>query len=37
MKKIGMTKTGEFDHPLIEPGNKFSRHVLYEIRISDLL
>jgi RimJ/RimL family protein N-acetyltransferase len=29
MKKIGMTKIGEFDHPKIEPGHSLSRHVLY--------
>lgn len=32
MKRIGMRKAGEFDHPSIEPMNKLCKHVLYEIR-----
>jgi ribosomal-protein-alanine N-acetyltransferase len=31
MQKTGMTRTAEFDHPLIEEGNWLRRHVLYEI------
>jgi ribosomal-protein-alanine N-acetyltransferase len=30
MKKIGMKKAGEFDHPSIRPGHALRRHVLYE-------
>ena len=32
MKRIGMTKVGEFDHPKIEVGNILCRHLLYEIK-----
>lgn len=32
MKKIGMSKIGEFAHPMIDPGHRLSRHVLYRIR-----
>ena len=31
MQKIGMLKTGEFDHPMLEKGHWLNRHVLYEI------
>ena len=31
MQKIGMTKIGEFDHPLIEDGHKIQRHYLYKV------
>ncbi len=31
MQKIGMKKTGEFDHPNIEPGNWLCKHHLYRI------
>lgn len=31
MQKIGMEKTGEFDHPKLEKGHWLERHVLYEI------
>lgn len=30
MKKIGMIKEGEFDHPSIEDGHFLKRHVLYK-------
>jgi RimJ/RimL family protein N-acetyltransferase len=29
MQRIGMTRLGEFDHPLIEAGHPLRRHVLY--------
>lgn len=29
MQKIGMSKTGEFDHPSLAPGHRLCRHVLY--------
>ena len=32
MKKIGMTKVGEFNHPKSEETNILCKHVLYEIR-----
>jgi len=31
MKKIGMIKQGEFDHPRMEDGHILRRHVLYKI------
>jgi RimJ/RimL family protein N-acetyltransferase len=31
MIKIGMEKTGEFDHPLLEDGHFLQKHVLYKI------
>jgi RimJ/RimL family protein N-acetyltransferase len=32
MKRIGMTKIGEFDHPNLQPSSPLCRHVLYEIK-----
>lgn len=34
MKKLGMTKQGEFMHPLLEPSHALARHVLYKINLS---
>ena len=34
MKKIGMNKVGEFEHPKIEVTNILCKHVLYEIKQS---
>lgn len=31
MQKIGMQKTGDFDHPKLDKGHALERHVLYEI------
>ncbi len=31
MKKIGMHKAGEFDHPLLDKGSFLERHVLYKL------
>jgi hypothetical protein len=31
MKKIGMTKVGEFIHPKIEGNHSLNPHVLYKI------
>ncbi len=31
MKKIGMQKAGEFDHPLLQKGHSLQKHVLYKI------
>ena len=31
MERIGMKKSGEFDHPKIKKGHPLERHVLYEI------
>jgi [ribosomal protein S5]-alanine N-acetyltransferase len=31
MKRIGMKKTGEFDHPKLDKANRLCRHVLYRI------
>lgn len=31
MQKIGMTLSGQFDHPTIEAGHPLQRHVVYEI------
>ncbi|HAA16167.1 MAG TPA: GNAT family N-acetyltransferase [Cytophagales bacterium] len=31
MQRIGMQKTGEFNHPALEPGHPLERHVLYKI------
>ncbi len=31
MKKIGMTKVGEFQHPKVPEGNQLKPHVLYRI------
>lgn len=33
MKKIGMEKTGEFEHPLIEYGHSLKSNVVYKITI----
>ncbi|WP_271853308.1 GNAT family N-acetyltransferase [Planococcus maritimus] len=30
MKRIGMEKTGEFEHPRVPEGNSLKRHVLYK-------
>lgn len=35
MKKIGMRKVGEFDHPKIEAGHRLRKHVLYKIEKSE--
>src|SRR5262249_52153396 len=32
MKRIGMEKIGEFDHPKIDTAHRLCRHVLYEIK-----
>lgn len=32
MKKIGMEKIGEFDHPQLPKGHVLERHVVYEIK-----
>ena len=32
MKRIGLTKIGEFDHPKIEQGHALCRHVLYGVK-----
>jgi ribosomal-protein-alanine N-acetyltransferase len=32
MKKIGMIKVGEFEHPMLEDGNFLKAHVLYRIK-----
>ena len=32
MKKIGMKKTGEFNHPLLAQGHYLQKHVLYKIK-----
>ncbi len=34
MQRLGMTRSIEFDHPLIEAGNPLRRHVLYRLRKS---
>lgn len=31
MQKIGMVKTKEFDHPLVEANHPLLRHVLYKV------
>lgn len=31
MRKIGMTRIKEFDHPLVEPNHNLCKHVLYRI------
>ena len=31
MKKLGMTKVGEFNHPKLTSGHHLEKHVLYEI------
>jgi len=36
MKKIGMTKITEFDHPNVSKSSPLGRHVLYEIRNPNL-
>lgn len=35
MKKIGMRKIDEFEHPLLDSNSTLSRHVLYTITIND--
>lgn len=35
MKKIGMRKVDEFDHPKVDAKNKLQRHVLYLINVDD--
>jgi ribosomal-protein-alanine N-acetyltransferase len=35
MQKIGMKKTGEFNHPALSPEHPLSRHVLYKSSIKD--
>lgn len=37
MQKIGMSRVGEFDHPLILKGHRLERHVLYHIKKSTQL
>ena len=37
MKKIGMQKAGEFDHPLLEQGHYLQKHILYTIYSNDFL
>ena len=37
MERIGMTKTGEFDHPKIEDNHPLKRHVLYRLDKSSYL
>ena len=37
MKKIGMQKNGEFDHPLLEEGHYLQKHVLYTIYPNEFL
>lgn len=32
MEKSGMTRIGEFDHPLVEEGHALRRHLIYSIR-----
>lgn len=31
MRKIGMVKAGEFDHPALPVGSPLRRHVLYRV------
>lgn len=35
MQKIGMEKTGEFDHPKLNTDSPLCRHVLYSINLQD--
>lgn len=35
MKRIGMKKAGEFDHPKLEEGSPLKRHVLYKITAAE--
>lgn len=37
MKKIGMIKVKEFDHPRLPEGNYLTKHLLYEILNPDLI
>jgi len=37
MKKIGMHREGEFDHPLLENGHPLQKHVLYKISQENVL
>jgi RimJ/RimL family protein N-acetyltransferase len=32
MERLGMTRSGEFDHPRVPPGHPLRRHVLYRLR-----
>ena len=34
MRKIGMERVGEFDHPSLPPAHPLARHVLYEKRLA---
>jgi RimJ/RimL family protein N-acetyltransferase len=34
MQRIGMVRTGEFDHPVLPEGHRLRRHVLYRARQS---
>ena len=34
MQRIGMMRTGEFDHPVLPEGHRLRRHVLYRARQS---
>ncbi len=36
MQRIGMTKEGEFDHPVLDKGHPLRRHVLYRIKKSSV-
>lgn len=36
MKKIGMTKVGEFNHPNVPKDSRLNRHVLYRIQKEEL-
>ena len=35
MKRIGLRKGSEFDHPKLDKGHPLSRHILYELERSD--
>jgi RimJ/RimL family protein N-acetyltransferase len=35
MRRLGMARAGEFDHPNVPPGHPLSRHVLYRLTPQD--
>ncbi len=35
MRRIGMRRSTEFDHPRVPPGHALRRHVLYRLRADE--
>lgn len=37
MQKLGMSRIGEFEHPMLPMGDRLSRHVLYRMNATELI